>query len=471
MLLTITEFIGRFHVVLVHLPIGFLLIGLLLQWLSSKEKFHVSRQVIKVVMLFGMIAAIVSCITGYLLSLNGDYDEDRVGWHMWMGISVAAISILLYAKINYGQFDILNKIFSIALLFVILITGHLGGSLTHGPDYLTEGWSAAPDSAIILPQKKIPNIQEANVYADVIQPMLQTRCYSCHGEKKQKSKLRLDAPQWIMKGGKDGLIINDSGKESKLMKRLLLPKEDDDHMPPKQKPQLNEKEIALIHWWVDHGADFNKRVKDIKQPGIIKPYLLELQSDHRVEKKAIPNVPSEPVEKADHKALQPLIDKGAIIIPVSQNSNYIMANFVSANHITDNDVSLLLPVKKQLAWLKLNNTSISDSAFSVIKQCTNLTELQLNNTKITDKGLALIKNLEKLQSLSLVGTKVTGQGVLQLQKLKGLHSIYLYQTSVSRNDWAMLKKAFPATSIDTGGYVVPLLITDTMLVKEVKGGK
>ena len=50
-------------------------------------------------------------------------------------------------------------------------------------------------------------------------------------------------------------------------------------MPPKQKPQLNEKEIALIHWWIDEGADFNKKVKELKQPEIIKPYLLALQSD------------------------------------------------------------------------------------------------------------------------------------------------------------------------------------------------
>ncbi|MEP6951718.1 MAG: c-type cytochrome domain-containing protein [Ginsengibacter sp.] len=467
MLLTITDFIGRFHVVLVHLPIGFLLIGLLLQWLSSKEKYHISRQVIKVVILCGVIAAILSCITGYLLSQNGDYDEDRVGWHMWMGIGVAAVSILLYAKINYGQFDTSQKILSVALLLLIFITGHLGGSLTHGPDYLTEGWSASPDSLIII-QKKIPNIQEANVYADIVQPMLQTRCYSCHGEKKQKSKLRLDAPQWILKGGKDGVIINDSPKESKLMKRLLLPREDDDHMPPKQKPQLNEREIALIHWWVDQGADFNKKVKDMKQPEIIKPYLLELQSDHIQEKKALPNIPADPVEKADEKTLQSLTDKGAIIIPVSQNSNYLMANFVSAMHITDKDIALLLAVKKQLVWLKLNNTGISDSAFSVIKECKNLIELQLNNTKITDKGLVLLKNLDKLQSISLVGTRVTSQGVLQLQKLKSLQSIYLYQTGVNKNDWAMLKKAFPKTRIDTGGYVVPLLVTDTTLVKAPK---
>jgi uncharacterized membrane protein/mono/diheme cytochrome c family protein len=467
MLLTITEFIGHFHPVLVHLPIGFLLIGLLLQWLFSKEKYHVSQQVIKVVILSGMIAAIVSCITGYLLSLSGDYDEDLVSWHMWMGISVAAISILLYAKINYAQFDILHRILSVALLLLILITGHLGGSLTHGSNYLTEGWSASPDS-IIISKKKIDNIQEANVYADVVQPLLQTRCYSCHGEKKQKSKLRLDAPQWILKGGKSGVIIKPAGEKSKLMKRLLLPREDQDHMPPKQKPQLNEKEIALIHWWVDQGADFNKKVKELKQPEIIKPYLLALQSDFPEEKKAIPNIPADPVEKADEKTLQVLKDKGAVIIPVSKNSNYIMANFIPAKNITDKDIALLQAVKKQLVWLKLNDTGISDSALSVINLCTNLTLLQLNNTKITDKGLGLIKNLDKLQSLSLTGTKVTGQGVVQLQKLKGLLSIYLYQTGVNKNDWAKLKKAFPKTAIDTGGYIVPLLATDTTLVKPPK---
>jgi uncharacterized membrane protein/mono/diheme cytochrome c family protein len=467
MLLTITEFIGRFHVLLVHLPIGFLLIGLLLQWLSSKEKYHISQEVIKVVILSGMIAAILSCITGYLLSLNGDYDEDLVGWHMWMGISVASISFLLYAKIISGRFDIWYKILSVALLLVILVTGHLGGSLTHGSDYLTAPLSDSTDS-VVIPKKKIANIQEANVYADVIQPMLQTRCYSCHGEKKQKNNLRLDSPEWILKGGKHGAIINANPEESKLIKRLLLPREDDDHMPPKQKPQLNEKEIALIHWWIDEGTDFNKKVKDLKQPEIIKPYLLALQSDHAEEKKAIAIIPADPVEKADEKTLQPLIDKGAIIIPVAQNSNYLMANFVSAFNITDKDIKLLLPVKKQLAWLKLNDTFISDSALSVIGQCTNLTLLQLNNTKITDKGLGLIKNLDKLQSLSLVGTKVTAKGIIQLQIIKGLQSIYLYQTGVNKNDWPALKKAFPKTEIDSGGYVVPLLTTDTTIVKAPK---
>jgi len=469
MLLTITEFIGRFHVLLVHLPIGFLLIGLLLQWLSVYEEYQISQQVIKVIIFSGMIAAILSCITGYLLSLNGDYDESLVGWHMWMGISVASISFLLYARLLSGRLDIWYKLLSVTLLILIFITGHLGGSLTHGSDYLTSALSDEPDSVVIV-KKIIPNIEEANVYSDVIQPLFEARCYSCHSKKRQKNNLRLDGENWILKGGKHGPVLNANPEESKLLKRILLPREDDDHMPPKQKTQFTEKEIALIHWWIDEGADFNKKVKDLKQPELIKPYLLALQSDH-LEKKAIPIIPTEPVEKASEKSVQPLIDKGVIIIPVAQNSNYLMANFVSAININDADIKLLLPVKKQLTWLKLNDIGITDSALLVISQFTNLTLLQLNNTRITDKGLGLIKNLNKLQSLSLVGTKVTANGVIQLQSIKGLQSIYLYQTGVNKNDWPALQKAFPKTEVDSGGYVVPLLATDTTVVKAPKAAK
>jgi len=470
MLLSITEFIGHFHVVLVHLPIGFLLIGLLLQWLSSKEKYHVSKEVIKLVVLCGMIAAIISCITGYLLSLSGDYEKDIKDWHMWMGIGVAAISILIYAKINYGQFDVLYKTLSAVLLLFITITGHLGGTLTHGANYLTVSWTSSPDSLVVV-KKIIPNIQEAGVYADVIQPLLQARCYSCHGEKKQKNNLRLDNPQWIIKGSKNGPVIHGKEDGSELVKRISLPREDEDHMPPKQKPQLNEQEIAVIHWWVDQGADFNKKVKELKEPETLKFYLLSLQSDHANEKKAIPIIPSESVESADVKAMQALKDKGVIVIPVSQNSNYLLANFISAINITNRDMALLLPLKKQLVWLKLNDTNIGDSGLNVIGQCTNLTLLQLNNTKITDGGLSRIKKLDKLQSLSLVGTKVTGQGVIQLKTLTGVQSIYLYKTDVNKNDWAKLKTAFPKTELDTGGYVVPFLATDTILMKPQKTGK
>ncbi len=464
MLLTITEFIGHLHPALVHLPIGILLIGLLLMWLSGKKKYNISPQVISIVLLIGAISAIVACITGYILSRSDDYNSSAVSWHMWMGISVAFISICLYMMVVNKPINKSSIIISIALCILIFVTGHLGGQITHGSNFLSFSLIRSADS-ISIDAKPITNVQEAKVYRDIVQPVFYKECYSCHGPNKQKGGLRLDKFNFIMKGGKDGKIIDeDNADSSELIKRLLLPKEDEHHMPPKQKAQLNEKQIALLHWWIQQGADTGKKVKELQQPEKLKPFLLALQSDH-IEIKAPANIPEKLVEKTDEKAIQKLKDKGVIVLPVAQNSNYVMANFVTATGIKNNDLNLLLPIKKQLVWLKIGDTKISDSALNYIGQCTNLTLLQLNNTNITDAGLLKLKNLEQLQSLNLVGTKVSTAGIVALKSLKKLQSLYLYQTEVQGKDWGFLKQQFPKATIDTGGYYVPLFETDTMVVK------
>ena len=64
-----------------------------------------------------------------------------------------------------------------------------------------------------------------------------------------------------------------------MMRRLLLPRNEEDHMPPKEKPQLKDNEIALIHWWIATGATFDKKTKELEQPEKIKPILLALQKE------------------------------------------------------------------------------------------------------------------------------------------------------------------------------------------------
>ncbi|MEJ7769821.1 MAG: hypothetical protein WKF89_18525, partial [Chitinophagaceae bacterium] len=145
--------------------------------------------------------------------------------------------------------------------------------------------------------------------------------------------------------------------------------------------------------------------------------------------------------------------------------NYLVANFLSATEVSSRELALLPAIKKQLVWLKLGNSSINDSAMAFIGQCSALTFLQLNNTGITDKGLAALSTLENLHSLNLVGTNITEEGVIQLKNLKKLHSLYLYQTSIKKNAWSKLVAAFPHTALDSGGYRVPVLASDTMLVK------
>jgi len=182
-------------------------------------------------------------------------------------------------------------------------------------------------------------------------------------------------------------------------------------------------------------------------------------------KKVLPDLPQTPVEKADEKAIQKLKESGIIVFPVARNSNYLKVNFVTVDSITNNDIALLVGIKKQLVWLNLGQKKISDSLLVPIAELTNLTRLQLDNTPITDKGVASLQSLVNLQYLNLVGTKVTPQGVIQLKNLPKLQAIYLYKTFISSSDWLMLKNNFPKVTLDTGGYQVPFLATDTMIVK------
>lgn len=463
MVLSIIEFIGRFHPLLVHLPIGILLLALLLQWLFRKEQYTLTHGIMKVIWLLGMATALLSSITGYLLSLSGEYEGDTVALHMWMGIGVVVISILICAKVLNRQFDAVYKVASVALLLLILLTGHFGGSLTHGSDYLTSAISETTERMAVS-IKPVANIEEANAYADIVQPVLQSKCFSCHGTQKQKGRLRMDSPEYLLKGGKNGkTIIPGTASESELIKRLLLPKHDKKHMPPKEKPQLNEEQIALLYWWVDQGAPFHKQVKELQLPEKVKAYLYGLQKSNATAERSIMNtVPEAPVEKADAKALEAVRSRGVMVLPVAQNSNYLMANFLNVTELTNKDIALLLPLKKQLVWLKLGSTTIGDSALAVISQCQNLTILQLNGTYITDRELGRLSRLKHLQSLNLVATKVSAEGIKKIKDLQQLQSLYLYQTNVTKNGGEQLQKIFPKTKIEMGGYVVPGLPTDTI---------
>jgi uncharacterized membrane protein len=461
--ISIIDFAGRFHPLLVHLPIGFLLLGIILLWLSRNSRFAMPPIVLKTIWLLGSLSALASSVSGYLLSLSAEYDADTVNWHMWMGISVTVVAFLLFLNPTVYKRKI-TYILSVLLAVLITITGHLGGTLTHGEGYLTG--KAETESAPVTPTKNITDVQEAKLYEDIVQPVLQTKCYSCHGLQKQKGKLRMDNPQFLLKGGKNGeIVIAGKADESEMIKRILLPDSDKKHMPPKQKPQLTEKENMLLHWWIEQGADFTKKVKEIQQPNKIKPILLALQAGNRTVVKDSVFIPAEPVEQADQKIIQSLKDRGVIVLPVAANSNYLTVSFVSLTNVTKQDLNWLAALQKQLVSLKIGNTNINDSALAIIGKCSQLVFLQLNNTKITDNGISFLSSLQHLRSLNIVGTAISSKGLQALQKLKSLQSVYMYQSKVTAADWPVLKKMFPNTILDSGGYSLQKLMTDTVFLK------
>jgi uncharacterized membrane protein/mono/diheme cytochrome c family protein len=457
---TVTELGGRMHPVVVHLPIGILMLVGLYYLLVPAEKRQSQYSFINVALFFGMLTAIAACISGLLLSRSGDYDDATVAPHQWMGIITALVAVACY--VMHKQQVKFAKWGMIILVACITIAGHLGGSITHGADYLT----APLQSSAVTARKPIANVQEAIVYTDIIEPILSAKCYSCHGSGKQKGKLRLDEPSFILKGGKGGAALSwgDAGK-SRLIERILLPGSDEEHMPPKEKPQLTRGEIDLLHWWINSGAGFDKKVSQSVVADKVKATLAALQSGAQQAEVGQVMIPEQEVAEADEKVVQALRSKGAVVIPVAAGTNYLSVNFVGADKVTAQELHLLESLKEQLVWLKVGHARITDPDMVIIGKLTNLRKLYLEGNPVTDAGIAHLKSLKQLQYINLSGTRISPAGPSQLAGLTMLKNLYLYNISGARFDLTTLRKVLPGAKIDTGGYIVPILESDTTVLK------
>ena len=175
-LLDILTFSGRLHPLIVHLPIGFLLLATLFNLLAYTRRFRYLQQAVPITLLAGFAAAVLACIFGYLLSLRGDYDVAALGNHKVSGISLAAISGLLYFTTTpffRRELPVPRQLFSVMLAGLVVLmsySGHQGAGLTHGHDYLT--------MQVLLKQErpKPGRTEDALLFEDVIQPILQARC-------------------------------------------------------------------------------------------------------------------------------------------------------------------------------------------------------------------------------------------------------------------------------------------------------
>lgn len=468
------NFLGRFHPLLVHLPIGILLLAVLFAWLGRWQRFQHLKAVVPFSLLMGTLAAIFSCVTGYILSLSGEYDLQALNQHRNLGIAVAVWGSLLLLLQKSGLNRRFGFLLQVVLVALVSGAGHLGGSLTHGSDYLTQGlpepyrsWSGLPPA--VLAPAQIDNIPEANAYAAVVAPLLQEKCVSCHGSTKQKGKLRLDNPDFIQKGGKNGEIVV-AGKvvDSELMRRLLLPKSDEKHMPPKEKNQLSEAEIKLLHWWIESGAAYDKKVKDLPQTEEIKPLLAALQKGGASSTPAEVAIwPEVKVPTPDPQAVQALRDAGAVVIPLGQNNTLLSVNFINVPDADAKDLALLKPIAKQVVALRLSGVAVGDQELKILTELPHLTKLFLDGTKLSDAGLQALKSAKYLSYLNLVNTKISKSGLANLKAVKSLREVYVYQTAVrGSSDWRELKSLLPKVAIDTGGYIVPTLVSDTTLVTE-----
>src|SRR5882724_2678600 len=261
------QVIGRMHPLFLHFPIVLLVIYVCWVLIAPKYKLsppELSQEIGKGLLLAAAFTSITTALMGIFLSKEPGYNQDSLQWHKWSGVSISWLTLLWY--FFYPQ---LNKIklipiTAIASLIVIIFVGHEGANITHGENFLL---------APITPEQKQkkPSFDEAVVFADMVKPILDAKCMSCHNSKKAKGELVMETQQLLLKGGKSGRLWDTAKADFGLLfKRIHLPLEEKKHMPPNGKEQLTDQEMTILYNWVKHGADFKLRVKDLSRTDTLR---------------------------------------------------------------------------------------------------------------------------------------------------------------------------------------------------------
>jgi uncharacterized membrane protein/YHS domain-containing protein len=438
----LAAFVGRFHPLLVHLPIGFVVLLATLEGMSLLgPRFKSVSAAAPAIALLAVPACALSALCGWLLSQDGGYDAELLAWHKWTGIGVALASLLAGLALWRGWTQSYRALL-FGMVALLMAAGHYGGSLTHGRDYLAH-YAPAPLRGLLggtTPVAPAPAADPASqpVFAAAVKPILQEQCLACHSADKAKGGLRLDLPETIRKGGESGAAIEPGNASASLMvKRLLLPPAHDDHMPPDGKPQPSPDDLALIQWWIDAGAPADQKASELNPP---EPIQRILQRRSGIAALVVPgNTPAitsaslaKPLAEV-LPAAQQLADELAIsITPLASAEPWLQCNAsLAATNFGDAELARLAPLSNHLVSLDLAGTSVTDAGLAQVAAMPHLKRLHLERTALTDAALTCLSALQELEYLNLYGTSVTDAGLDRLKSLGKLRQLYLWQTKVT----------------------------------------
>ena len=471
------QIIGDFHPLILHLPIGiaFLVFSSeVFGWLS----FGRFKPKTDLALFLGVITAVFACITGYVsMDLNG-YQGEAWENHMWGGVIFAGVLGLAYlAKLWGARNDTHGPVYGILLIAsmgALSYGAHIGGEKVHGTD---------PVNDLLVELKLLPEEESEDedqdgdqgkvikapedrlAYADVVVPILESKCLACHGEgkdQKKKGGLLMDSWEGLLDGGEEAAaLVPGDVKESFMIEVLHLPEDDDYHMPPPKKDPMEAHEIELLEWWVGILPDGDKQPEDKTLKELNAPQniidaaaklvtLEELAAAKAAEEAAKKQAEDEAIAKREaiEGALNDLKQDEMFqtsLMYVSQDSTNLEFTAVSLRQsLNDEGFKKLAPIADLLTTVKIGSTSISEGALlSELPKMKNLIRLDLSDMEIGSGSLEAVAQLPNLEWLNLHNTQVTDEGLLKLKNLSKLKKVYLWNSKATPEGGEALKKEIP----------------------------
>ncbi|MGY6650279.1 DUF1588 domain-containing protein [Wenyingzhuangia sp. IMCC45574] len=250
-------FIGNFHPLFLHLPIGALLALFVVEIFQLFNPKLNLQNIGQPLLWFSVVTIVPTVVAGFLLASTGGYNKNVLSFHKWLGLITAIICVWLLVLHFWLYSKNKNKnLYKVVLgvnVLVLSVAGHYGGSLTHGSGYLTKDMPKSLQSLFGIEEKqeykKLPTVvikekeelpEHIKTFQDKIHPILDKRCFECHNENKQKGDLRLDNLSWDVTSAHGAKVWDD-----------ILYEVSERNMPPEEKEPLTDVQRETIIKWIE----------------------------------------------------------------------------------------------------------------------------------------------------------------------------------------------------------------------------
>ncbi len=143
----VRRWVGKLHPSIVHFPIALLLAAALAEVLVLLGARGL-QPTVRFCVVLGFLGAAAAASIGWLA---GEFalqtKEPQLSWHRWLGVSTAVLALLLLLASEVrarregpSPWTARTRWLLLLTAVVVSVTGHFGGILTHGADYLKLPW-------------------------------------------------------------------------------------------------------------------------------------------------------------------------------------------------------------------------------------------------------------------------------------------------------------------------------------------
>ena len=450
MLIELLDFLGSLHPLIVHLPIGIVLLTIAIDVFMRNKNNSVQR-VITMGWFFSFFSGLLAAIFGWFLGDNGYYLESQINIHKWSGIAFVSICFILWL-LRYTNFRFsksFNRSVNLTSIILLMITGHFGGEMTHGQNYLFENlpYTKKKISATTLSESKRSNNDSLFVYEDLIHPVMEEKCIACHNQNLASGGLNMSSIESMIKGGNSGAgIQNGSPFESLIYKRVSFPHDHPKFMPPTGVP-LSYDQIATLEWWIDNGAKKQMPVTLTRNdPKTLR--FMELQYGLDLREKTY--LETLTLSSPSQEELKSIEGEEYIWRFLNPEQSFLDLKFTKKK-IEINDLLKVQSIKNNITWLNLADCMLNDNHLSYISNFPNLTRLKIQkNPLVTNKGIEALQKLEHLTELNLYGTRVSNNTLITLGQMKSLKKLFVWNTRITDKDIADFKALHPDVEVIAG---------------------